>query len=85
MIDVCRLADPEWMLDKKEPFLQRRDRLPEPAESPKSISAWELIKEFVGRDLAKVPERLWHALYALLARVGLMSYWQIKADFFLPQ
>lgn len=42
------------MLDKEEPFLQRRDRLPEPAENSKSISAWELIKEFVGRDLAKV-------------------------------
>lgn len=41
-------------MDIDEPFLKRRDRLPEPAQAPKSISAWELIKEFVGKDLAKV-------------------------------
>jgi hypothetical protein len=54
---TVRLADPDWMLDKDEPFLRRRDRLPEPAECAKSISAWELIKDFVGRDLAKVCAR----------------------------
>lgn len=62
---VCRLPDPEWMLDHDEPFLKRRDRLPEPAQSPKSISAWELIKEFVGKDLAKVCSGYCSALHLL--------------------
>ncbi len=54
IVSVCRLPDPQWTLDLNEPFLKRRDRLPEPAQAPKSISAWELIKEFVGKDLARV-------------------------------
>ncbi len=52
----CRPADPAWMHDAEEPFLRRRDRLPEPAEPPKGIGYWELIKEYVGKDLAKVNE-----------------------------
>jgi hypothetical protein len=57
MAFVCRLPDPAWMLDLDEPFMKRRDRLPEPAQEPKSISVWELIKEFVGKDLARVRTR----------------------------
>ena len=51
---ASRLADPAWMHDPEEPFLRRRDRLPEPEHPPKGINAWELVKEFVGRDLARV-------------------------------
>ncbi|KAK9904888.1 hypothetical protein WJX75_004896 [Coccomyxa subellipsoidea] len=52
----ARLPDPAWMLDLDEPFMKRRDRLPEPAQEPKSISVWELIKEFVGKDLARITD-----------------------------
>ena len=51
---TCRFNEPEWLQDTEEPFIQRRDRLPEPAEIPHKPGIWELIKDFVGMDLAKV-------------------------------
>ncbi len=51
---MCSFNEPEWLHDTEEPFIQRRDRLPEPVECPKRPGVWELIKDFVGMDLAKV-------------------------------
>ena len=54
LVDACSFTEPDWIHDTDEPFINRRDRLPEPAECPKKPGVWELIKDFVGMDLAKV-------------------------------
>lgn len=41
---ACRFAEPDWIDDRSEPFLQRRDRLPEPGEEPSKLG----IRDFVG-------------------------------------
>jgi len=41
---ACRFAEPDWIHDRSEPFLQRRDRLPEPAEEPPKLG----IRDFMG-------------------------------------
>ncbi|CAK0783406.1 hypothetical protein CVIRNUC_006605 [Coccomyxa viridis] len=53
---TCRFNEPDWIQDTEEPFIQRRDRLPEPAEIPHKPGIWELIKDFVGMDLAKIAD-----------------------------
>lgn len=58
---LCSVTEPEWIHDTDEPFLQRRDRLPEPFEVPKRPGLWDLIKDFVGMDLAKVLHGLKHS------------------------
>ena len=54
LVDACSFTEPDWIHETDEPFINRRDRLPEPAECPKRPGVWELIKDFVGMDLAKV-------------------------------
>jgi len=54
LVDACSFTEPDWIHDTDEPFINRRDRLPEPAECPKKPGVWDLIKDFVGMDLAKV-------------------------------
>jgi len=47
---TCRFVEPSWLHDRNEPFLQRRDRLPEPAEEPPKLG----IRNFVSMDLSTV-------------------------------
>ena len=42
--------EPAWIHDRDEPFLQRRDRLPEPAEEAPRLG----MRDFVGTDLSMV-------------------------------
>ena len=46
----CSFSEPEWLHDRDEPFLHRRDRLPEPAEEPKRLG----IRDFIRVDAAIV-------------------------------
>ncbi|XP_039070141.1 oxysterol-binding protein-related protein 1A-like isoform X2 [Hibiscus syriacus] len=36
------------------PFIQRRKKLPDPVEKEKGVSLWSIIKDNIGKDLAKV-------------------------------
>ena len=46
------LATPQW-LQEAQP-VARRERLPEPAETQKSVSLWAIIKECIGKDLTRI-------------------------------
>ena len=46
----CSFSEPQWLHDRNEPFLHRRDRLPKPAEEPKRLG----IRDFIRVDAAIV-------------------------------
>ena len=44
--------EPDWLANAAP--IERRAKLPEPAETQKSVSLWSIIKECIGKDLTRI-------------------------------
>ncbi|KAG6396960.1 hypothetical protein SASPL_143120 [Salvia splendens] len=51
---VCKADGKENVLEPRYPRVERRKKLPDPAEKEKGVSLWSMIKDNIGKDLTRV-------------------------------
>ena len=51
---VCKADGTENVTDPRYPRVERRKKLPDPAEKEKGVSLWSMIKDNIGKDLTRV-------------------------------
>lgn len=44
----------ESVIERSNPHLERRNKLPDPVEKEKAVSLWSMIKDNIGKDLTRV-------------------------------